>query len=60
MRWPGDCERTWRSELKVVAQIEIRGHKSLCSLLVRLEEDESLHYGILMIEVSPSVRRTMW
>lgn len=58
MRWPGDCERTWRSEPKVVVQTAIHGHKSLCSLLVHLEEDESLHYGILTIEALPSARLT--
>ena len=61
MRWLGDCEPTWRSEPKVVVvQRQIRGHESLCSLLVHLEEDESLRYGILMVEVLPSVRQTRW
>ena len=59
-RWLGDCERTSRSVLKAVAQKEIRGRESLCSLPVRLEEDESLHYGSLMIEALPSVRLTKW
>lgn len=60
MRWLGDCEQTWRSELKVEVRREIRGHKNLCSLPVHLEEDESLHYGILMIEALPSVCLTRW
>ena len=60
MRWLGDCERTWRLGLKVVVQREIRGHKSLCSLLVHLEEDGSLRYDILMIEMLPPVRLTRW
>ena len=58
MRWLDDCEPTWRSELKVVEQKEIRGQKSLCSLLVLVEEDESLRYGTLMAEGLPSVRLT--
>ena len=49
-RWLGDCERTWRSVLKVVVQWKIREHESLCSLPVRLEVDDDLHYGILMLE----------
>ncbi len=57
--WLGDCERTWRSVLKgVVVQMELRGQESLYSLLVRLEEDESLRSGILLIEVWPSVALT--
>lgn len=58
MRWPGGCEQTWKSEPKVVVQTAIRGHKSLCSLLVHLEEDESLRYGMLTIEALPSARLT--
>lgn len=58
MRWLGDCEPTWRSGLKVVEPKEIRGQKSLCSLLVHVEEDESLRYGTLMTEGLPSVRLT--
>ena len=46
--------------LKAVAQKEIHGRESLCSLPVRLEEDESLHYGILMIEALSSVPLTKW
>lgn len=60
MHWLGDCGRTWRSELKVVVQRQIRGHKSLGGLLVHLEEHESLRYGILMTEELPSVRLTRW
>lgn len=60
MRWLGDCERTWRLELKVVVQTAIGGYKSLGSLLVHLEEDENLRYGILMIEALPSARLTRW
>ena len=59
-RWLGDCERTWRSEQKAVVQKEVRGHKSLCSLLVHLGEDENLRYGILRSEALPSVRLTRW
>ena len=49
-RWLGDCERTWRSVLKVVVQRKIHEHESLCSLPVRLGEDEYLHCGILRVE----------
>ena len=49
-RWLGDCERTWRLVLKVVVQWKIREHESLCSLPVRLEVDDDLHYDILMLE----------
>lgn len=60
MRWLGDCEPTWRSELKVVDQKETRGQKGLCSRLVHVEEDENLRYGTLMTEALPSVRLTRW
>ena len=59
-RWLGDCERTWILVLKVVVPREGRGHKTLCSPLVHLEEDESLRYGILMTEALPFERLTMW
>ena len=49
-RWLDDCARTWRSVLKVVVQRKLREPECLCSLLAQLVEDESLHYGILMIE----------
>ena len=58
MRWLGDCERTWKLELKVVVQTAIRGYKSLCSVLVHSEEDGSLRHRILMIEALPSARPT--
>ena len=44
----------------MVDQKEIRGQKSLCSLLVHVEEDESLRSGTLMTETLPSVRLTRW
>ena len=50
-RWLDDCEPTWRSVLKVELQWKIREHESLCSLPVRLEVDDDLHYGIPMFEV---------
>ena len=46
----GDCERTWRLVLRVVVQWKIREHESLCSLPARLEVDDGLHFGILMLE----------
>ena len=49
-RWLDDCEQTWRSVLKVVVQWKIREHESLCSLPVRLEADNGLHFGVLMLE----------
>lgn len=39
----------------MVVQREIRGYTSLCSLLVHLEADESLRYGIPTHEALPSV-----
>ena len=57
-RWLGDCERTWRSVLKVGVQWKIREHESLCSLPVRWEADDGLHFGILMLEAWPPVHLT--
>lgn len=44
----------------MVGQKEMHGQKSLCSLLVHVEEGESFHYGSLMTETMPSVRLTRW
>ena len=59
-RWPDDCGRTWKSVLKVVVQREVPGHEVPGSLLVRLEEDEGLRYGILRIEALSPVRLSKW
>ena len=55
-----DCEQTLRSVLKVVVRRETRGHESLCSLLVHLEDPESLRYGMLIFEALQSVHLTRW
>ena len=44
----------------MVVPREVRGHKSLYSLLVHLEVDGSLRYDILMIEALPPVLLTRW